>query len=75
MDMITKIVTLLGAIIGISSAVSVLFGISEIRSGLANDDSRTLDKGTTKVIVGGAMLVAIAGIVTYILTQVNSITF
>lgn len=75
MDMISKIVTLLGGIIGVASAIGILIGINEIRSGLSNDDSRTLDKGIGKVVVGGVMLIAIAGIVTYILSQVNAITF
>lgn len=75
MDMISRIITLVGGIIGISSAVSLLFGIADIRSGMANEDSRTLDKGITKVVVGGAMMVAVVGIVAYILRQVSAITF
>lgn len=75
MDMITKIITLLGGIIGVVSSVGILIGVGEIRSGMANDDSRTLDKGIGKVIVGGVMVVAIIGIVAYIISQVNAITF
>lgn len=75
MDMITKIITLLGGIIGVVSSIGILIGVGEIRSGMANDDSRTLDKGIGKVIVGGVMVVAIIGIVAYIISQVNAITF
>ncbi|WP_421000850.1 type III secretion system protein PrgF (plasmid) [Carnobacterium maltaromaticum] len=75
MSMITKIVTLIGGVIAVSAAISLLFGIKDIRSGMADEDSRTLNRGIEKIVIGGATLVAIGGIVAYILTQVNAITF
>lgn len=75
MSMITKIVTLIGGVIAVSAAISLLFGIKEIRSGMADEDSRTLNKGIEKIVIGGATLVAIGGIVAFILAQVNAITF
>ncbi|AOA04144.1 type III secretion system protein PrgF [Carnobacterium maltaromaticum] len=75
MDMIGKIVTLIGAIIAVSAAISLMFGIKDIRSGMADEDSRTLNKGIEKIVVGGATLVAIGGIVAFVLVQVNAITF
>lgn len=75
MDMLGKIVTLIGAVIAVSAAISLLFGVKDIRSGMADDDSRTLNKGIEKVVIGVATLVAIGGIVAYIMTQVNAITF
>lgn len=75
MDMLGKIVTLIGGVIAVSAAISLLFGIKDIRSGMADDDSRTLNKGIEKVVIGVATLAAIGGIVTFILVQVNAITF
>lgn len=75
MDMIGKIVTLIGGIIAVSAAISLMFGIKDIRSGMADEDSRTLNKGIEKIVVGGATLVAIGGIVAFVLVQVNAITF
>lgn len=75
MDMVTKIITLLGGIIGIASAVGIMIGVKDVRSGMANDDSRTLDKGIEKIVVGGAVILALGGIVAYVITQVNAIKF
>lgn len=75
MDMIGKIVTLIGGVIAISAAISLMFGVKDIRSGMADEDSRTLNKGIEKIVIGGATLAAIGGIVAFILTQVNAITF
>ena len=59
MDIVTKIITLIGG----------------IRSGMSNDDPRTLDKGIEKVVVGGAVILAIGGVVAYVITQVGAIRF
>ena len=44
-----------------------MFGVKEIRSGMSNDDPRTLDKGIEKVVVG-AVILAIGGVVAYVIT-------
>lgn len=75
MSIVIKIVGLIGAIISIVSAVGIMNGVKEIRSGMANDDSRTLDKGIEKVVVGGAVILAIGGVVAYVITQINAIRF
>ncbi|EPI2235509.1 type III secretion system protein PrgF [Enterococcus hirae] len=75
MDIITKIITTIGGIIGVLAAISVLVGIKNIRSGMSNDDSRTLDKGIEQVIVGGVMALVVTGVVTYVITQVGNIQF
>jgi len=75
MDIVTKIITLIGGIIGVAAAIGMLLGVKDIRSGMSNEDPRTLDKGFQQLIVGGATILAIGGIVTYILIQVNAIQF
>ncbi|PWI83036.1 type III secretion system protein PrgF [Enterococcus faecalis] len=75
MSIVIKIVGLIGAIIGVVSAVGIMNGVKEIRSGMANDDSRTLDKGIEKVVVGGAVILSIGGVVAYVITQIDAIRF
>jgi hypothetical protein len=75
MDIVTKIITLIGGIIGVAAAIGMLLGVKDIRSGMSNEDPRTLDKGVQQLVVGGATILAIGGIVAYILVQVNAIQF
>ncbi|MBU5554455.1 type III secretion system protein PrgF [Enterococcus sp. S157_ASV_20] len=75
MSIVIKIVTLIGGIIGIVSAMGILYGIKDIRSGMANDDPRTTDKGIEKIVVGGAVLLAVGGVGAYVITQINGIRF
>lgn len=75
MDMVIKIVTLISGIIGIASAIGIMLGIKDVRAGMANDDSRTLDKGIEKIVVGGAVILALGGIVAYVIVQINAIKF
>ncbi|EFT47138.1 type III secretion system protein PrgF [Enterococcus faecalis] len=75
MDVVTKIVTLIGTVISVTSAIGILYGVKEIRSGMSNDDPRTLDKGIEKVVIGGAVILAVGGVVAYILVQIGAIRF
>lgn len=75
MDIVTKIITLIGSIIGVASAVGIMIGINNVRGGMANDDSRQLDKGVTQIVTGGAIIIAVGGIVAYVILQLNKIVF
>lgn len=75
MDLVSKIITLIGAVIGVGSAIGILIGVNEIRSGLSNEDPRTTDKGVMKVVLGGAIMIAVGGVVAYVLVQLNNIRF
>ena len=75
MDMVTKIITLIGGIIGLSSAAGLILGIRDIRSGMAHDDPRTLDKGIQNIVVSGVVLTALGGIVAYVIIQAGKIQF
>lgn len=75
MDIVFKIITLIGAVIGAASAVGIMFGIKDIKNGMDGDDSRTLNKGVEKVIVGGAIIISIAGIAAYVISQLQAIKF
>lgn len=75
MDLVTKIITLIGGVIGLSSAVGIMLGIKDVRSGMSTDDPRTLDKGIEKIVIGGAVIVALVGITAYVIAQANAIKF
>lgn len=75
MDIVFKIITLIGAIIGAAAAVGIMFGIKDIKNGMDGDDSRTLNKGVEKVIAGGAIIISIAGIAAYVISQLQAIKF
>ncbi|MGI1837732.1 type III secretion system protein PrgF [Lactococcus garvieae] len=75
MNQATKIITLLGAVIGVASAIGLVAGINRIRQGMSWDDDRTLDKGVMQIVICGALLVAVGGLVAYVIAQLNSITF
>lgn len=75
MNEATKIITLIGAVIGVASAVGLITGINKVRQGMSQDDDRTTDKGITQIVISGAMLVAVGGLVAYAITQLNAITF
>ncbi|MFK4782017.1 MULTISPECIES: type III secretion system protein PrgF [Lactococcus] len=75
MNEATKIITLIGGVIGVASAIGLITGINKVRQGLSHDDDRTTDKGVTQIVISGAMLVAVGGLVAYAITQLNAITF
>lgn len=75
MDMVTKIVTVIGAVIGGASALSLMIGFNEFRRGLANDNPMDVDKGTMKMIMGGAMMIGAGVIAAYVVVQLNNIRF
>lgn len=75
MDQGTKIITLIGAVIGIASAISLITGINKLRQGLSWDDDRTTDKAILQIVISSVMLVAVAGLVAYAIAQLNAVTF
>ncbi|WP_242359024.1 type III secretion system protein PrgF [Lactococcus petauri] len=75
MNQATKIITLIGAAIGVASAIGLVTGINKVRQGMSWDDDRTMDKGVTQIVICGAMLVAVGGLVAYAITQLHAITF
>ncbi|HBI2075882.1 TPA: type III secretion system protein PrgF [Enterococcus faecalis] len=75
MDIITKIVTVIGGIIGILAAMGILTGVKNLRSGMANDESRMVDKGIEQIVVGGVIAFIVTGVVAYVIVKINAITF
>ncbi|MCA5014556.1 MULTISPECIES: type III secretion system protein PrgF [unclassified Enterococcus] len=75
MDIVSKIVTAIGAIITVVSLVGVLLGVKDVRSGMANDDPRKTDKGIEAIVVGGAITLIATGVAAAILVQLGTIKF
>ncbi|EGO8595527.1 type III secretion system protein PrgF [Enterococcus faecalis] len=75
MDIVIKIVTVIGGIIGILAAMGILTGVKNLRSGLANDESRLVDKGIEQIVVGGVIAFIVGGVVVYVIAKINAITF
>lgn len=75
MDQATKIITLIGGVIGVASAIALVTGINKLRQGLSWDDDRTTDKAILQIVISSAMLVAVAGLVAYAIAQLNAIQF
>ena len=75
MEIITKIVTVIGGIIGILAAMGILTGVKNLRSGLSNDESRLVDKGIEQIVVGGVIAFIVTGVVAYVIVKINAITF
>lgn len=75
MDIVTKIVSVIGGIIGILAAMGILTGVKNLRSGLANDESRLVDKGIEQIVVGGVIAFIVGGVVVYVIAKINAITF
>ena len=73
--MVTKIVTVIGGIIGVLSAISILTGFKDTRAGMATEDPRKTDKGIESMIWGGVGVLMAAGIAAYVVSQINAIQF
>lgn len=75
MDIVIKIVTVIGGIVGILSAMGILTGVKNLRSGMANDESRMVEKGIEQIVVGGVIAFIVGGVVVYVIAKINAITF
>lgn len=75
MDQVSKIITLIGAVIGVASAIGILMGINKLREGLSSDDTRGVNHGVVMIVINGAMLAAAAGLAAYAINQLGSIHF
>ena len=75
MEIMTKIVTVIGGIIGILAAMGILTGVKNLRSGLSNDESRLVDKGIEQIVVGCIIAFIVGCFVVYVIAKINAITF
>lgn len=75
MDIVTKIVSVIGGIVGVLAALGIITGVKDVRSGMATDDPRKTDKGIESIIVGGVFAAIVTAVVAYVLAQLGAIKF
>lgn len=75
MDIVTKIVTVIGGIITVLGLVGTLMGVKDLRSGMANDNPNKTDKGIEGIIVGGVIALISGGVTAAIIVQLGAIKF
>lgn len=75
MDIVTKIVTVIGGIVGVLAALGIMTGIKDVRSGMATDNPNKTDKGIESIIVGGVFAVITTGVAAYVIAQLGAIKF
>lgn len=75
MDVVIKVVGVVGGVITVGGLISVLLGWNEFRQGISNEDSRSSDKGSQKMVMGGATALITGGITTAIIVALNAIKF
>lgn len=73
--MVSRIITLIGAVIGTVGAVMLIVNINRLRGGLEADDSRTIGSAITGIVINGAMILAAGGMVAYAISQLGKISF
>lgn len=75
MDILTKLVTVVGAVFTIRGLFGVFTGAIDFFSGRKNENPQKMDNGIESMIMGGAMAAISAGIATSIIAAINAIKF
>ena len=75
MDIVQKIILLIGAIIGVLCGLGIMTGLNEVRSGMHTEDPRKTEKGFTSIIVGGAFIITTGAVGAYVISLLAGIKF
>lgn len=75
MEILIKMVGVLGAVMTIKGLFGVFTGAMDFFSGRKNDNPTKVDSGVESMITGGAMAAISAGIVAAIVVSINTIKF
>lgn len=75
MQIATKVITGLGAILTVVALGWLLTGAFEYFSGRKNQNPQQMDQGMTSMISGGALTVLIPGITAAIVSALGAISF
>lgn len=75
MDVVIKVITAVGGALTVGGLISVLLGWNEFRQGVANDDARSSDKGSQKMVLGGVTALITGSITAAIIVALNAIKF
>lgn len=75
MQIATKVITGLGAILTVVALGWLLTGAFDYFSGRKNQNPQQMDQGMTSMISGGALIVLIPGITAAIVSALGAISF
>lgn len=75
MDIIVKLVTLIGTAGGIAGGFWALIGVWEFFQGRKNGDKKRIDDGLEGIMNGGILGVVVKGVATGIATALSSLSF
>lgn len=75
MEMVTKIIGILGIVGSIRGAFVAYSGYEDYFLGKKNENSQQQDKGQAGMLFGAVMMIVSGGIATYIVTQLGGISF
>lgn len=75
MQIATKVITALGAILTVVALGWLLTGAFDYFAGRKNRDPQQMDQGMTSMISGGALTVLISGITAAIVSALGAISF
>lgn len=75
MDIVVKVITIAGTIIGASGLIGVLIGFQNFQSGTKHEDPVKAEKGVQQMLWGGATAGIATGVVASIVVALRAITF
>ena len=75
MEILTKLVGVVGAIFVVQGLFSVATGAQKFFSGQKNDNPQQMDQGINSMITGGAMAAISGGVTAAIITALGQIKF
>lgn len=75
MDVVIKMVGVLGGIIAVRGLFGVMTGFMDYNSGRKNDNGTKVDQGIDSMVSGGVMASITTGITASIIVAIQAITF
>ncbi len=75
MDILIKLVGVVGAILVVQGLFSVVTGAQKFFAGQKNDNPQQMDQGINSMITGGAMAAISGGVTAAIITALGQIKF
>ena len=75
MQIATKVIIGLGAVLTLTSLGWLLTGLFDYFAGRKNQNPQQMDQGMTAIVSGGALSVLIPGVITAIVSALGAISF
>jgi hypothetical protein len=75
MDVVVKMVGVLGGIMTVRGLFGVMTGFMDFNSGRKNDNGTKVDQGIDSMVSGGVMAAIIAGVTASIIVAIQAIKF